>query len=67
MFTGGVLLGTVVFGLLAGYALARARVPRQGRGVRGRAAALVVPFQLLTVPLYVLIVRDYGLADNYLG
>ena len=28
---------------------------------------LVVPFQLLTVPLYVLIVRDYGLADSYLG
>jgi multiple sugar transport system permease protein len=28
---------------------------------------LVVPFQLLMIPLYVLIVRDYGLADNYLG
>ena len=28
---------------------------------------LVVPFQLLTIPLYVLIVRDYGLADSYLG
>ena len=27
----------------------------------------VVPFQLLTIPLYVLIVRDYGLADSYLG
>ena len=27
----------------------------------------VVPFQLLMIPLYVLIVRDYGLADNYLG
>jgi multiple sugar transport system permease protein len=26
-----------------------------------------VPFQLLMVPLYVLIARDYGLADNYLG
>ena len=27
----------------------------------------VVPFQLLIIPLYVLIVRDYGLADTYLG
>ena len=27
----------------------------------------IVPFQLLTIPLYVLIVRDYGLADTYLG
>ena len=28
---------------------------------------LVVPFQLLMIPLYVLIVRNYGLADTYLG
>ena len=27
----------------------------------------VVPFQLLTIPLYVMIVRSYGLADSYLG
>ena len=27
----------------------------------------VVPFQLLMIPLYVLIARDYGLADSYLG
>ena len=27
----------------------------------------VVPFQLLIIPLYVLIARDYGLADTYLG
>ena len=38
IFTGGVMLGTVVFGLLAGYALAQLRVPRQGRRVRERAA-----------------------------
>jgi ABC-type glycerol-3-phosphate transport system permease component len=41
---------------------------------RGRSATFalallvqVVPFQLLIVPLYVLIARNYGLADNYLG
>ena len=67
MFTGGVMLCTVVFGLLAGYALA----VLEFRGKRAVFASvlliLVVPFQLLTIPLYVLIVRDYGLADSYLG
>jgi multiple sugar transport system permease protein len=27
----------------------------------------VVPFQLMMIPLYVLIARDYGLSDNHLG
>ena len=26
-----------------------------------------IPFQLLMIPLYVLLVRDYGLGDSYLG
>jgi multiple sugar transport system permease protein len=26
-----------------------------------------IPFQLLIIPLYVLLVRDYGLGDTYLG
>ncbi len=67
IFTGGVLLGTLLFGLLAGYALAQLEF--RGRGVVFSAVllVLVVPFQLLTIPLYVLIVRSYGLADNFLG
>ncbi|MBC7725962.1 MAG: carbohydrate ABC transporter permease [Burkholderiaceae bacterium] len=67
IFTGGVLVGTLVFGLLAGYALAQ--LQWRGRGVTFALALLVqvVPFQLLMIPLYVLIARDYGLADNYLG
>lgn len=67
IFTGGVLLCTVVFGLLAGYALSI--LQWRGRGVTFALALLVqvVPFQLLMVPLYVLIARNYGLADNYLG
>jgi len=67
IFTGGVLLGTLVFGLLAGYALAQ--LQWRGRGVTFALALLVqvVPFQLLIIPLYVLIARDYGLADNFLG
>jgi len=67
IFTGGVLLCTVVFGVLAGYALARLHF--RGRSLVFNLMLLVqvVPFQLLTIPLYVLIVRTYGLADSYLG
>jgi multiple sugar transport system permease protein len=67
IFTAGVLIGTMVFGLLAGYALAV--LQWRGRGVTFALALLVqvIPFQLLMIPLYVLIARDYGLADNYLG
>jgi multiple sugar transport system permease protein len=67
IFTGGVLLCTVVFGLMAGYALAQLHF--RGRGAVFATLLLVqlVPFQLLMIPLYVLIVRGYGLADTYLG
>jgi multiple sugar transport system permease protein len=67
IFTGGVLLCTVVFGVLAGYALARLHF--RGRGLVFSALVLiqVVPFQLLMIPLYVLIARNYGLSDSYLG
>jgi multiple sugar transport system permease protein len=67
IFTGGVLLGTVVFGVLAGYALARLRF--RGRGTLFAVMLLVqiVPFQMLIIPIYVMIVRSYGLADSYLG
>jgi multiple sugar transport system permease protein len=67
IYTAGVVLGTVVFGVLAGYALAQLHF--RGRGVLFAAMLLlqVVPFQLLMIPLYVQIVRAYGLADSYLG
>ena len=67
IFTGGVLLGTVVLGVLAGYALAQLHF--RGRGALFAAMLLlqVIPFQLLIVPLYVLIVRNYGLGDSFLG
>ena len=67
IFTGGVILGTLVFGVLAGYALARLQF--RGRGVVFSLMLFiqVIPFQLLTIPLYVMIVRSYGLADSYLG
>ena len=67
IFTGGVLIGTLTFALLAGYSLAQ--LQWRGRGVVFALALLVqvVPFQLLMIPLYVLIARDYGLGDTHLG
>ena len=68
IFTGGVIL---VHGRLRA-----ARRLRAGACCSSAAAATlfaamllvqVVPFQLLMIPLYVLIVRNYGLADTYLG
>ncbi|MDX6294071.1 MAG: hypothetical protein QOH50_3146 [Kribbellaceae bacterium] len=67
IFTGGVILGTLVFGVLAGYALARLQFRGRGAVFSLMLLVQVVPFQLLTIPLYVLIVRSYGLADSYLG
>ncbi|MEO7587110.1 MAG: carbohydrate ABC transporter permease [Arachnia sp.] len=67
IFTIGVLLGTLTFGLLAGYASARLRF--RGRSVVFVAMLLVqmIPFQLLMVPLYVLLTRTYGLGDTHIG
>src|SRR6185436_5501645 len=65
IITSGVLVGTVIFGVLAGYALARLRF--RGRGTLFAVMLLVqiIPFQLLVIPLYVMVVRSYGLADSY--
>jgi multiple sugar transport system permease protein len=67
IFTGSVVVATAVVGSLTGYALAQ--LHWRGRNVLFAAVLLVqiVPFQLFMIPLYVLIVRSYGLADSYLG
>ncbi len=67
IFTGGVLLGTVVFGILAGYALARLHWRGQGTLFAVMLLVQIIPFQLLIIPIYVMVVRTYGLADSYLG
>jgi multiple sugar transport system permease protein len=67
IFTGGVLLLTVVFGVLTGYALARLHFRGRGSLFAVMLLVQIVPFQLLMIPLYVMIVRNYGLADSYLG
>jgi len=67
IFTGGVLVGTVVFGMLAGYALARLHFRGRGSLFAVMLLVQIVPFQLLIIPIYVMIVRTYGLADTYMG
>ena len=67
IFTIGVLLFTVLFGLLAGYALAVMHFRGRQTVLSGVILVLVIPFQLLQIPLYVLIVRGYGLGDTYIG
>jgi multiple sugar transport system permease protein len=67
IFTGGVLLSTLVLGLLAGYALARLEFRGKGMVFNAMLLILIVPFQLLMIPLYVMIVRGYLLGDTYLG
>ena len=67
IFTGGVILGTLVLGVLAGYALARLHFRGQGALFAVMLLVQIIPFQLLIIPIYVMIVRTYGLADSYLG
>jgi multiple sugar transport system permease protein len=67
IFTGGVLLSTLLLGLLAGYALARLEFRGKGMVFNAMLLILIVPFQLLMIPLYVMIVRGYLLGDTYLG
>ena len=67
IFTGGVILATLVFGVLTGYALARLHFRGGGSLFALMLLVQVIPFQLLIIPLYVMIVRNYGLGDTYLG
>ncbi|MBW8805409.1 MAG: carbohydrate ABC transporter permease [Catenulisporales bacterium] len=67
VFTLGAVVLTIVIGLPAGYALARLRFPGKSAVAAGLILVLVLPFQVMMIPLYILVVRDYGLADNYLG
>ncbi|MDQ6774349.1 MAG: carbohydrate ABC transporter permease [Candidatus Dormibacteraeota bacterium] len=67
LFTAGVLICTLVFGVLAGYALAVLHF--RGRQVLFYTMILILalPFQLLMIPLYVMIARNFGLGDTLLG
>ena len=67
IMTAGVVGCTLVLGLLVGYALAV--LSFRGRGLVFALVLLVqaIPFQLLMIPLYVMVVRYFGLADNFIG
>ena len=67
IMTAGVVGCTLVLGLLVGYALAV--LSFRGQGLVFALVLLVqaIPFQLLMVPLYVMVVRYFNLADSYLG
>jgi ABC-type glycerol-3-phosphate transport system permease component len=67
IFTGAVVVCTIFFGVLAGYALATLHF--RGRGLLFATVLLLqaVPFQLLMIPLYVMLVRNFGLGDTYQG
>jgi len=67
IFTSVVILLTLVFGLLAGYAMARLSFRGKGSLFATMLLIQVVPFQLLIIPIYVMVVRTYGLGDTYLG
>jgi multiple sugar transport system permease protein len=67
IMTAGVVGCTLVLGLLVGYALAV--LSFRGQGLIFALVLLVqaIPFQLLMVPLYVMVVRYFHLADSYVG
>ena len=65
--TGGVILGTLVIGVLAGYALSRLRWRGRGLVFNIVLLTLIMPFQLLMIPMYVMVVLGWGLGDSYLG
>jgi multiple sugar transport system permease protein len=67
VFTVGVLGGTVVFGLLAGYSLSRLQWRGRGALFVAMLGIQMVPFQLLMIPLYVQVAGRYGLGDSYAG
>lgn len=67
IFTVGVLAGTLTFGLIAGYALARLHWRGRGAVFAIMIGIQAIPFQLLMIPLYVQVTRTFGLGDSYLG
>ena len=67
IFTLGVIVSTLVLGMLAGYALAVLNFRGRGAVFGIVLLSLILPFQLLMIPLFVMIVRTYGLADTFLG
>lgn len=67
IITGIALICTQVFAMFAGYAMAVISFPGRTLLTLVSLVVQVVPFQVLMVPLYVLVVRSYGFGDSYIG
>jgi multiple sugar transport system permease protein len=69
LFAAARLDGASEVRILWSIALPLARLHFRGQGSLFAVMLLVqiVPFQLLIIPIYVMIVRTYGLADTYMG
>ena len=63
LVTTACVIGNLVFCSLAGYAFARLRVRRARRRVLPLLATLMVPFQVIMIPTF-LIIRSAGLIDT---
>jgi multiple sugar transport system permease protein len=64
--TGVILAGNLLFASMVGYAFARGRFPGKDPLFVLVLATLMVPKQVLMVPLYLLVVR-FGMIDTYLA
>ncbi|MHB1733207.1 carbohydrate ABC transporter permease [Ferrimicrobium acidiphilum] len=62
----GVTIGNLICDSMAGYALARVQFRGQRLMFIGVLAMLMVPFQSVMLPVYILL-RAFGLLDNYYG
>ncbi len=61
-----VTAANLIFDSLGGYALARVRFPGKKFWYMGIVAMLMIPFQAVMLPLYI-VMKDLGLLDNYGG
>ncbi|MET0756339.1 MAG: carbohydrate ABC transporter permease, partial [Pseudoxanthomonas sp.] len=61
-----VMLLSVLFNTLAGYAFAKLRFKGRDRSLRALLAALVIPAQVAMMPLFLLL-KQMGLVNTYMG
>lgn len=61
-----VTAANLIFDSLGGYALARVKFPGKRFWYMGIVAMLMIPFQAVMLPLYI-VMKDLGLLDNYGG
>lgn len=63
IITLGILIGQLLLGVPAAWALARLPFPGKGKILGGYIVLMLMPFQVLMYPQY-LVLRDFGLLDT---